>query len=182
MEARGVNRLSALFLYPPLGKNLPRRRGDTEKSQPRKIAKTATRHTFPCTTIILADSNAYRSSMLTDLQSLPASTRLSSANKLSSTGSERLSPRATLLTKLRCTPSRRATRVYIPHTDSTKAFSFFNLAVGDSSFAVVLSWLIMSFTYFCLVRCFRCGGRFARRPFMHSSSRFCHVWCQPCCL
>jgi hypothetical protein len=125
---------------------------------------------------------AYRSSLLTDRQSLPASTRLSSANKLSSTDSERLSPRATLLTKLRCTPSRRATRVYIPHTDSTKAFSFFNLAVGDSSFAVVLSWLIMSFTYFCLVRCFRCGGRFARGPFMRSSSRFCHVWCQPCCL
>jgi hypothetical protein len=41
-------------------------RGDTEKSQPRKIAKTATRHTFPCTTIMLTDSNAYRSSMLID--------------------------------------------------------------------------------------------------------------------
>ena len=74
-----------------------------------------------------------------------SSNRLSSANKTFSTGSERLSPRATLLTKLRCSPSLRATRVYIPHTDSTMVFSFLNLAVEGFSFAGIFSWPIMSF-------------------------------------
>jgi len=87
------------------------------------------------------------------------SNRLNSANKSCFTGSERLSPRATLLTKLRCTPSRRATRVYIPHTEFDQCIKFFQLRRWRLFFCRRLLLAHMSFTHFYL----DAFGRFARR-------------------